>query len=301
MSNIKNFDSFVNENYVNESWRQVKAWLKIPQILFEELLHKLIKFVPRIGILYDKLSAKIDTGSSISPSFLKEEPIKLTLDDIKNDSLRKTLKISGIFNKWNVYTFDRTRENRQPIYITKDELKIGDKYYGERLSDWQVDNKYSPKNARRLRRETGGKEMSELEPQFWVICALETEEHNKMRGERDERYTNKKDKELEKLVKDEIKRDEFTGRTKSISGQWNNDPLVYKIIYADRVDLMQKLIDACEELDGKEGVEEMLKQAVDNEGWYKDYDKYGSFNDIRTPLKSAKSEEMKDLIKKYIG
>ncbi len=292
MRHVKKYDEF------NESWKQVKAWLRIPEIIFDLLLQKLIKNVPRLGVKYDVLSANIDTGRAMGHNILKQEPIKLTLNDIKNDNVRKTLKISGILKEWNVYTFDREHENRQPIYITKDELKKGDRYYGERISDWQVDDLYKPKNKRKLRKT--GKEMHELEPQFWVVAAVHTEEHDKMDKDRKERYNKKERKALEKLVKDEINKAEFTGRTNSIYMQWNYDPLVYKIIYADRVDLMQKLIDACEKLDGKEGVEEMLKQAIDKDGWHVDYEKYGSFNDVKTPLKEAKSDEMKNLIKKYI-
>lgn len=310
MNNIKNFDNFVNENYkISESWRQVKAWLKIPQILFDRLLSKILNYVPLLNLKYDQLAAKIDLGKGLYPEKIKNEPEKLTLNDIKNDKMRKSLELSGIFDKWNVYymrtiepdrKFNVSDNNRDVIYITKDELKKGDTFYGERISESRF-SKYDTKKMKRTLRDTGAEKYADLEPQMFIVAAKHTEEHDKMRKERDNRYTNKKDKDLEKLVSDEIKRDNFIGRTRSITGQWNNDPLVYKIIYADRVDLMQKLIDACEELDGKEGVEELLKQAIDNKGWSKDYDKYGSFNDIRTPLKSAKSDEMKDLINKYIN
>ena len=50
MKKINNFEEFVNENQLNESWREVKAFLKLPQLLIEKLLKKLIHFVPQIGI-----------------------------------------------------------------------------------------------------------------------------------------------------------------------------------------------------------------------------------------------------------
>ena len=82
MKNIKNYKEF---NELNESWRQVKSWLKLPQLLLEMLLHKLINFVPRLGLRYDELSAKIDLGHSNTIGYiLEEEPVKLTLNDIKN-------------------------------------------------------------------------------------------------------------------------------------------------------------------------------------------------------------------------
>ena len=54
-----------------------------------------------------------------------------------------------MFENWNIYSFDekRTPENRQAFYISKDELKNGDIYYGERLSDHDVDRKYLKNNT----------------------------------------------------------------------------------------------------------------------------------------------------------
>lgn len=300
MKNLQNFNEF-NENSINESWRQTKAWLRVPQMLIDILLSKLLNYIPRLNFIYDKHAAKVDTGLSLNRNEISDEPIKLTIDGIKNEKIKKSVKLSGLLKEWNIYTFDRTHEDRQPIYITKDELKKGDYISGERLSDFEVDKNYSNKKIRRYFKSKGVNKLSELEPQFWVVCAKITEKHDKMDDERKERSNIKKKKALEKLVKDSIKEGDFTGRTKQIYYHWNNNPLVYKIIDADRVDLMKELIDACEELDGIEEVKRMLTQAIDNEGWSRDYYKYGSFNDIKTPLKEAKSDEMKNLIKKYIG
>ena len=294
MKNIKNFNTFVNETNnienVNESWRQIKGYLKIPQILLEILLQKLINFVPRIGLKYDELSANIDFDKSLSTDTIKDDIQKLTIDDIKNDNLRITLKATGIFDEWNVYYMNRQYQNRDAIYITKDELKKGDKYHGERISDHDIDDKYSSKKQRRYFKEKGVKDISELEPQFYVVAALHTDKHDKMKEERDERYKMKKERSLEKLVNKCIKNDDLIGRTLSTYGDWSYIPVIHKVVKQDRTDLVQKIINAC--LDEND-VKKVLNQKIDHEGW-KD-DRIG-----KLPIDFAKSDEMKELLKKYM-
>jgi len=266
MKTIKTFEKFSNEDYTNESWRQVKMWLKLPQVLFEMILSKIIDFVPRLGLKYDSMAAKIDTGTSFNNGHgdvLEYEPIKLTLSDIKNDKMRKTLKMTGIFDEWNIYTFDYVHDKRQPIYITKDELHKGDHYHGERISDSDVDKNYG-RSKRRYLKSKGVKDISELEPQFWVVCAIHDEEHEEMRKERNTRYKNSAIKALEKNVKKAIKNDNILGRSSSFTDEWNNDPIAFKVVRADRVDLMQQLIDGCIDSEEKE---KMLNDTIDSEGW----------------------------------
>jgi hypothetical protein len=298
MEHLKKFEQF---EQTNESWRKIKTWLNLPVYLVDKVLSNLLGMFDKIGFLWDELSANIDTDRSLTMSTFKEDPIKLTIDDIENETMKKTLKVRGFFDKWNVYTFDRkSHDGRTPIYISKDELKKGDKYYGSRISDSDLNSEYKTKNMKRLLKKKGVSDISELEPQFYVIAKTHTIEHDKMKSEREFSFNSVKSTRLEKLVDRKIKEESFTGRTESIPGQWNNMPLVFKIIEADRVDLMKKLIKACLDVDGKEGVIEMLKQSVDSEGWSRDYEKYGKFDDIKTPLKSSKSEEMTNLIKSYL-
>lgn len=311
MKTIKNFEKFSNEDYqkIDESWRQVKGWLKLPQVLIEMLLQKIIKFVPRIGLKYDQLAAKIDLGKSLSPYEIKDDLKKLTLNDIKNDNLRKTLKTTGIFDKWNVYyahttdpdqKFNINDSGRDVIYITKDELKKGDTYYGERISEHDIDKKYL-KTTKRLLRDKGVEKFSDLEPQMYVVVAKHSEEHEEIKKERNVRYEKNIQKELEKLVNKCIKRDDFTGRSSQIRGYWDYNPVVFKVIQEDRVDLMKKLIDACEDLDGKEGVEEMLWQLVDNEGWQvRGGLKYLGNPEYKLPVHFVKSIEMANLFVPYM-
>jgi len=288
MNNIKNWDDF---NNINETWRQVKAWLKIPQILFESILNKLIDWVPRIGIEYDKYAAKIDTGLALNSSTLKDEPIKLKLSDIKNEKMRKTLTKMNFFSNWNVYSFDReNHDGRKPIYITKDEIKKGDKYFGGRISDRNIDKNYN--NRRYLKKI--GKTGTELLPEFYVVVALETDEHSKMKSERDIRYNKKKKQKLEKEVDKFIKEDMINSRSNI---RWSTKPLIYHVVEADRVDLVQKMIDATIKLG--DDPKEMIDIIIDSDGWETPI-KYKGSPDYKTVLSFAKSEEMKKLLNKYI-
>ena len=285
MKTIKNFETFVNENKTNESWRQIKAWLRIPKILFELLLQKLIDFVPRLGTRYDILSAKIDTDDSLYKNVIKEELVKLKLEDIENDNLRKTLKITGLFNEWNIYTFDKEFSNKRiPIYISKDELQIGDLYYSERINDSNIDKRYG-RGERKYLKSKGVKDISELEPQFYVVAAKKTEEHDEMEKERKLRSEKRAKRELEKLVDKCIKDDRVLSRSSQIYLQWNNLPILFKVVEADRLDLAKKLKDNVDEDDWSK----MVNMKIDYEGWPGRGDK--------SPIDYAKSEEMKDFLR----
>lgn len=303
MKTIKTFEKFSKEDYeqTNESWRQVKAWLKLPQVLIEMLLQKIIKFVPRIGLRYDELAAKIDLGKGLSPYKIEDDLEKLTLNDIKNDNLRRTLKTTGIFDKWNVYyahTVDPEQKyniddrGRDVIYITKDELKKGDTYYGERISEHYIDKKYL-RSTRKLLKSKGAEKFSDLEPQMYIVVAAHSKEHEEMRKERDVRYEEKKKKALEKAVEKAIKNEDILGRSSSFAGEWNNNPIAYKVIDADRVDLMKKLIDGC--FDAKE-LDDMVNDVINNEGWTS---KYG-YSDSNYLPQNIKSIEMAKLLVNYI-
>jgi len=293
MKNMKNIQNY--EEFVNESWRQVKPWLKLPKYLLDKLLGLILPYIPRLPFMYDELSANIDLGKSLSLSTVKDEPIKLTLDDVKNDKVRKHLKMTNFFNNWNVYTFDREKyEGRVPVYITKDELKIGDEIHGERISESEVDKNYGMKNKRKYFKSKGVKNISELEPQFWVVAAKHTEEHDKMKDERSERYDKKTKKELDKLVNKCIKDDNLWGRTKQIFNQWDNKPIIFKVVEADRIDLAKKLIEACED---EEDLRKMINVKIDGEDWPFTGDK--RWKDDKDVFDYVKSDEMRELLEPY--
>ena len=263
MKHIKTYDE------VNESWRKAKAYFRIPQILIEMLLKKVMDFIPKLTILYDEMSAKIDINKSLSPNTIKDEIQKLTLNDIENKSLRNTLKTTGIFDNWNVYLVRKTKDlsgkskdEKDVLYITKDELHKGDLTYGERVS---VDS----------------------DTQIYVIAAVHSQEHDDMKKERDISYNNKKRKGLEKEVKKCLKKNDF-GRTSQFAGEWNHDPILFKIVRADRVDLFDKVIAAL-----KDNAKEYVEMKIDTEGWK---NKYGG----KSILDIVKSDKMKKAIRSVL-
>jgi hypothetical protein len=278
------------------NYRQIKCWLLLPQILIELLLCKIFNFVPGIWFKYKSYAAIIDTNTSFNNGhgdLLKDKPIKISIQDITNKKIRKTLKFLSIFGKWNIYTFDRISNNRKPIYITKDELKKDDRFFGERISDSNVDDLYTYKNIRKLKKS--GKTIDQLEPQYWVIVAKYSDNHKKMTEERQNRYNSRTKKDLEKLVDYCIKEDNILGRSNSITNEWNNDPVAFKVVRANRIDLFQKLITACDD----EDLKEMINVVIDYDGWEAP-NKYKDSNGYKTLLNQAKSDEMKELIKKYL-
>lgn len=250
--------------FVKESWRQARTWLfGVPRFLLERLLHKLVKMVPGLQFRYDEMAAKIDTDKSMGIDRKLETVKELTLDDITNDNLRRTLKATGLFSTWHVYfTGRQNNENRDAIYITKDKLQAGDLIHGERLSDWNLKAEYSPRKVKKYLQQKDATDISDLEPQFYVVVAKKTVEHDKMDAERDARYKASYDKALEKLVKKCLKEHDF-GRTRQILGEWNNDPLLFKVVRSGRVDLMQKVLAANSPVEQKK----LLLMCIDSDGW----------------------------------
>jgi len=277
------------------SYRQFKVWLLLPQILIDLLLSKIFNFIPGLWFKYKEYAAIIDTETSFNSGqgdLLKNKPIKLSIQDVTNKKIRRSIRFLKLFGKWNIYTFDKLHENREPIYITKDELNIDDRYFGERISDYNVNELCKPKNSRKLKKS--GKTIDQLEPQYWIIVAKYSDNHKKMTEERKNRYNSRTKKDLEKLVDKCIKEDNILGRSNSITGEWNNEPVAFKVVRANRIDLFQILINACDD----EDLKEMINVVISNDGWEAP-NKYKDTNGYKTLLNQAKSDEMKELIKKY--
>lgn len=222
-----------------ESWRKIKAYLSIPQIIIEKLLSKLIKFVPYLNLEYDELAAKIDFDKSLNiPNTVKNEPKKLTLDDIENVTLRNSLKLTGLFNNWNVY-FLRTNidasdeKEKNVLYISKDEMKKGDNYYSDRLS---ISN----------------------DNQIYIIFALKSYRHEEMGKERAISYKKKKDKKLEKEVNKAISENKYNRR-------WSdgNEPVLFRVVKENRLDLFNKIIKSV----SKDKAKELLSMKITDDGW----------------------------------
>jgi hypothetical protein len=103
-------------------------------------------------------------------------------------------------------------------------LKQGDKIHGERLpgvSYTRYDNKTDGYND----------EKGNWVTEFYVVAAKHSNEHETMKGERDARYENKKNKSVKKKVNKAIKyngdyRGSFMGRT----SQGDFTPLFHTLI-----------------------------------------------------------------------
>ena len=164
----------------NESWRKTKAYLRIPAIVVDIALSKLLNYVPKLNSLYKSMAAKIDTGTSFNSGTGTEincaiEEIKL--DDIKDEKIRKSLKLSGLFSEWHIYKLGRvSHDGKTPIYLSKDILQEGDAVHGQRIS---VDTT----------------------TEFYVVAAKHTEEHEEMSRERRSSYEKKEYNRYKKIKK----------------------------------------------------------------------------------------------------
>jgi hypothetical protein len=273
-----------------KNYRYYKLFLKLPFYIFTLLISKIFNIFYKLDFIYDNLSANIDTDRSLNPSIIKNDLIEIRISDIKNVKMKRTLNLRSLFEKWYIYKINRiSHDNRTPIYISKNKLKTGDKFYGERISDHVLNSNLKQKNIRRYLKEKKVKRIEELEPEFYVVASLHTDEHEKMQNERKIRYQNKKDKDFDKLVKECIKNGDLIGRTRATYGDWNNLPIIYKVVEKNRIDLVEKLIDSCID---EEELDMMLHQRIDDEGW--------SRKDGKTLYDYASSEEMKNLLSKYI-
>jgi len=151
--------------YYNESWRQVKTYLKLPSLLIDICLSKLLDYIPKINYLYDSMAAKIDTGTSFNSgpgSLIGSDLDKIELSDINDLKLKKSLVLSGLLKSWNIYRC-KTNSGESMIYLSKDILNKGDRIHGSRLS---------------IRNDV----------EFYVVVAKHTDQHDKMADERTKRY-----------------------------------------------------------------------------------------------------------------
>ena len=275
------------------NWRAVRMWLKLPFYLIIKLVSFIFNLVQNIHFKYDQLSAIIDTGSSSSSSTMKDEITLLSLGDITNKKLRKTLKWF-IFNKWYVYSIDRQNyEGRAPIYISHDKLKTGDKINAERLSDRLINKDYKNSTNRKFLKKKGVSDFSELEPQYYVIATLETKNHQERSDVRKIRYEHKQKLKLEKEVKKHIKDDDVLGRSRF---GFTDEPIAFKAVKENRIDLLQQLIDNC--FDDEE-LYLLLQQKVDDDGWRVRRQDFTSTYYIGL-LDVVKTDEMKDFINQEI-
>ncbi len=214
MKHIKSFEKH------NESWRQVKTYLRIPALIVDFALSKLLNYIPRLNFLYNSMAAKIDTGTGFNSGYgtkIDVDVQEITLSDIKDVRVKKSLMLSGLLKNWKVYKLDRkSHDNKTPIYLSKDKLKKGDAVHGERLST-------DDKNV-----------------EFYVVAAKHTQEHEEMGKERSDRYANRKYKEYKDKVNKAIK----TGRFMSTTSMGDHSPLFHNLIEEKYLDLVKKCLES---------------------------------------------------------
>jgi len=233
MKHIKSFEKH------NESWRQTKAYLRIPALIVDTALSKILNYIPKLNFLYNSMAAKIDTGTSFNSGFgskIDTDIQEITLSDIKDDKVKKSLMLSGLLKNWKIYRLDRkSYDGKTPIYVSKDVLKKGDAVHGERIST------------------------DEDNVEFYVVAAKHTEEHEEMGRERSDRYSNKKYKEYKDKVNKAIKTGRFMGRTSS--GDFS--PLFHNLVKEGYLDLVKKCLESEKDPKKKRG---MIVNKFDSDG-----------------------------------
>jgi hypothetical protein len=93
---------------------------------------------------------------------------------------------------------------------------------------------------------------------------------------------------MEKKVNELIKLDMLFSRG-SFYGDYTNLPVFHKIVKANRLDLVKKMLDACYD---DEERKELVNYNVDNDGWKTNYKGL-------KPIDLAKDDEMKNLLNKW--
>ena len=215
----------------NESWRKTKAYLTIPALIVDIALSKLLNYVPKLNSLYKSMAAKIDTGTSFNsgagtPLFGSFEEIKL--EDIKDEKIRRSLKLSGLFSEWHIYKSDRlSHDGKTPIYVSKDVIEEGDRVHGQRLPD--VNNK---KNWNGVTSDTS--------TEFYIVAAKHTEEHEEMSRERRSSYEKKEYNRYKSMVTKAVDKGYFFNRT----SMGDFTPLFHSIVKKNYLDLVKKCLES---------------------------------------------------------
>lgn len=230
-------------------------WLYLFLFLIEQLLSK-IGYVPLI-FKYKTLSAEINLGQGFNPNKMFDFR-QIAIKNIKNKRLKLTLILSRIFTlkPWYVYNKIILNEpykhlSREAIYISRNKLSINDYIVNERINDYDINKKfkYTGKKARQLPEEY------EIEPQYYILCAKYTKEHDTIKTYyKNKRKINQK-KLLEKSIKDCIKNGNYFTR---INFNLLNPTLLEHLLNIKRYDL---IYDICYKLEDIEEIKLFLSSA----------------------------------------
>lgn len=147
MKYLDNYNSFkVNEKLTKREKREI---LYLPLAVVSLGLKKLFGIYPLLNLKWSEL--KKSTKDSKYPSIFSTGSVEKIKDNLQKVSSKdipdNTMKIGMLLSKWNIYLSERKSKGgmtgpgaieRPIIYISKDEIKRGDKYTGYRLNDEDV-------------------------------------------------------------------------------------------------------------------------------------------------------------------
>ena len=146
MKHLKKYDTYITEELREEEKRMI---LHSPILIGGFLLKKIFKLFPLLNYRYKEIKKKTNDSnfrsiiatSSSNGSQVKEPWRKIT----KEDFPKTKLSFGLMLDKWNFYIKEGgndpgrvDRVKRDFIYITKDEINVGDYITGDRLSDNDV-------------------------------------------------------------------------------------------------------------------------------------------------------------------
>ena len=146
MKHLKKYETYITEELKEEEKRML---LHSPFLIGGFLLKKIFKLFPLLNYRYKEIKKKtndskfssIVSSSSSDGSIVKEPWRKITKEDFPKTKLGFGLMLDN----WNFYIKEGgndpsrvDRVKRDFIYITKDEINVGDYITGDRLSDRDV-------------------------------------------------------------------------------------------------------------------------------------------------------------------
>ena len=147
MKHLQSYNNFnkVNEELTSSEKRSIRF---IPQAILGFLGKKLLGIYPMLNLKWREMK-RATTGLKDSPfstgdtNVMKHELIKINIDDLPENKL----KLAMFLRDWNIYLVkdykstgggEHGKIGRDAIYISKDEIKLGDTYRGQRLSDSDI-------------------------------------------------------------------------------------------------------------------------------------------------------------------
>lgn len=177
MKHLKKYETYITEELREEEKRML---LHSPILIGGFLLKKIFKLFPLLNYRYKEIKKKtndsnfrsIVSSSGVDGSQVKEPWRKITKEDLPKSKLGFGLMLDN----WNFYIKEGgndpgrvDRVKRDFIYITKDEINVGDYITGDRLSDNDVYDLSGFKKDGPLD-ETGIEDFLQKNPAV-VVCA----------------------------------------------------------------------------------------------------------------------------------